>query len=72
MQNNAFQKNVINYPDLFNDFSDSDVDFGEFPEGVVAYSTVDGVNYGLPFDNGTAISALRTDVLEEAGYTVLS
>ena len=70
MQNNAFQKNVINYPDLFNDFSDSDVDFGEFPEGVVAYSTVDGVNYGLPFDNGTAISALRTDVLEEAGYTV--
>lgn len=70
MQNNAFQKNVINYPDLFSDFSDSDVDFGEFPEGVVAYSTVDDVNYGLPFDNGTAISALRTDVLEEAGYTV--
>ncbi len=69
MQNNAFQKNVINYPDLFNDF-DSDVDFGEFPEGVVVYSTVDGVNYGVPFDNGTAISALRTDVLEEAGYTV--
>lgn len=70
MQNNAFQKNVINYPDLFNDYSDTEVDFGEFPEGVVAYSTVDGVNYGLPFDNGTAITALRTDVLEEAGYTV--
>ncbi|MCC2594470.1 sugar ABC transporter substrate-binding protein [Tessaracoccus sp. OS52] len=70
MQNLAFQKNVINYPDLFSDFSDTDVDFSEFPEGVVAYSTVDGVNYGVPFDNGTAISALRTDVLEEAGYTV--
>ncbi|MBB1516775.1 extracellular solute-binding protein [Tessaracoccus sp. MC1679] len=70
MQNNAFQKNVINYPDLFNDYTDTDVDFGEFPEGVVAYSTLDGVNYGLPFDNGTAITALRTDVLEEAGYTV--
>ncbi|MHA6507775.1 ABC transporter substrate-binding protein [Tessaracoccus sp. Y1736] len=70
MQNNAFQKNVINYPDLFNDYSDTDVDFSEFPEGVVAYSTVDGVNYGLPFDNGTAITALRADVLEEAGYTV--
>lgn len=24
----------------------------------------------MPFDNGTAITALRTDVLEEAGYTV--
>ncbi|MHA6523580.1 ABC transporter substrate-binding protein [Tessaracoccus sp. G1721] len=70
MQNNAFQKNVINYPDLFNDYTDTDIDFGEFPEGVVAYSTIDDIHYGLPFDNGTAITALRTDVLEEAGYTV--
>lgn len=70
VQNNAFQKNVINYPDLFADFADSGIDFGEFPEAVVDYSTVDGVNYGVPFDNGTAITALRTDVLEEAGYTV--
>lgn len=70
MQNNAFQKNVINYPDLFSDFSGSDVDYSEFPAGVVAYSTVDGANFGVPFDNGTAINALRTDVLEQAGYTV--
>ena len=70
MQNNAFQKNVINYPDLFSDYSKSGVDFSQFPEGVTAYSTVDGVNYGLPFDNGTAITALRTDVLKEAGLSV--
>lgn len=70
VQNNAFQKNVINYPDLFGDFTDSGIDYSEFPESVVAYSTVDGVNYGVPFDNGTAITALRTDVLEQAGYTV--
>lgn len=70
MQNNAFQKNVINYPDLFSDFSGSDVDFGQFPQGVVDFSVIDGANYGLPFDNGTAITALRTDVLEEAGYTI--
>ena len=70
MQNNAFQKNVINYPDLFSDYSGSTVDFSEFPASVVAYSTVDGLNYGLPFDNGTVISALRTDVLKEAGYTL--
>lgn len=70
VQNNAFQKNVINYPDLFADFSDSGIDFGQFPQAVVDYSTVDGTNYGVPFDNGTAITALRTDVLEQAGYTV--
>ncbi|NTW41347.1 MAG: extracellular solute-binding protein, partial [Cellulomonadaceae bacterium] len=70
MQNNAFQKNVINYPDLFTDYSASSIDFSEFPDSVVAYSTVDGANYGLPFDNGTAITALRTDVLTTAGYTV--
>jgi len=70
MQNNAFQKNVINYPDLFSDYSASPVDYSQFPKGVVDYSVIDGVNYGLPFDNGTAINALRTDVLEEAGYTV--
>ncbi|WP_084079527.1 ABC transporter substrate-binding protein [Demequina sp. NBRC 110057] len=70
MQNNAFQKNAINYPDLFTDITDSPIALDEFPEGVVAYSTVDGANYGVPFDSGTAVSALRTDILEEAGYTV--
>ena len=70
MQNNAFQKNVINYPDLFTDFGGSDVDFSNFPKAVADYSTVDGTNYGLPFDSGTAVQALRTDVLAEAGYTV--
>lgn len=70
VQNMAFQKNVINYPDLFSDYSDSGIDFSEFPEAVVGYSVVDGVNYGLPFDSGTAVNALRTDVLEEAGYSL--
>lgn len=70
MQNNAFQKNVINYPDLFTPYTGSPVDFSQFPKGVVDYSVIDGANYGLPFDNGTAINALRTDVLKEAGYTV--
>lgn len=70
MQNNAFQKNVINYPDLVTSLKDSGVDFSQFPDSVKAYSTIDGENYGVPFDAGTAITALRTDVLEEAGYTV--
>ncbi|WP_308797692.1 ABC transporter substrate-binding protein [Agromyces silvae] len=70
MQNNAFQKNGINYPDLFSDLGGADIDFSQFPESVVAYSTLDGVNYGVPFDSGTAVTALRTDILGEAGYTL--
>ncbi|MDP1108760.1 hypothetical protein, partial [Klebsiella pneumoniae] len=54
-------------PDVFGDYADADIDFSEFPQSVTAYSTIDDVNYGVPFDSGTAVSALRTDVLEQAG-----
>ncbi|MWV47803.1 carbohydrate ABC transporter substrate-binding protein [Rathayibacter sp. VKM Ac-2803] len=70
MQNNAFQKNLVNYPEVFTEVSADAVDFSEFPEAVTAYSTLDDVNYGVPFDSGTAVTALRTDVLEAAGYTI--
>lgn len=69
-QNNAFQKNLTNFPELFADLTGSAIAFDQFPQSVVAFSTVDGKNYGIPFDNGTAITALRTDVLAEAGYTI--
>ena len=69
MQNNAFQKNAINYPDLFTDLTDSGIAFDEFPAGVTAYSNIDGANFGVPFDAGTAVGAYRTDILEEAGLT---
>lgn len=70
MQDNAFQKNVISYPDAFTDLTDSKIDFSQFAEGKTAYSVVDGKNYGVPFDNGAVIACYRTDVLKEAGYTV--
>ncbi len=69
IQNNACQKNVINYPDLFADYGNSSVDFSQFPASTTAYCEVDGKNYGIPFDQGTAITALRTDILEQAGLT---
>ena len=40
------------------------------PAGVTAYSTVDGTHFGLPFDNGTAITALRTDVLKDGASAI--
>lgn len=70
MQDNAFQKNVISYPEAFLDLTNSGVDYGQFASGKVAYSTVDGKNYGVPFDNGAVIACYRTDILEQAGYTV--
>ncbi|XCP85768.1 extracellular solute-binding protein [Roseburia hominis] len=70
MQDNAFQKNVISYPDAFASLKDSGIDFTQFPEAKTAYSVVDGVNYGVPFDNGTVVAAYRTDILKEAGFTV--
>ncbi len=70
MQDNAFQKNVISYPDAFTDLTDSGIDFSQFAEAKTAYSVVDGKNYGVPFDNGTVVGAYRTDVLEQAGLTI--
>ena len=70
MQDNSFQKYVANYPDIFTDLTDSGIDFSQFSQAKVAYSTVDGKNYGIPFDNGASITCLRTDYLEQAGFTV--
>lgn len=70
MQDNSFQKYATNYPDIFVDLTDKGIDFTQFSEAKVAYSTLDGKNYGVPFDNGAAIGAYRTDLLEQAGYTV--
>ena len=70
MQDNAFQKNAISYPDVFVDLTNSGIDFSQFGEAKVAYSVVNGANYGVPFDNGAVIGCYRTDLLEEAGLTV--
>jgi len=70
MQDNAFQKNVISYPDAFVDLTSTGIDFASFAPAKAAYSTVDGKNYGVPFDNGAAIACYRTDILEQAGYTI--
>lgn len=70
MQDNSFQKYVSFYPDVFTDLSDKGIDYSQFSEAKVAYSTVDGKNFGIPFDNGAVVNCVRTDILEEAGYTV--
>ncbi|NBJ92700.1 ABC transporter substrate-binding protein [Parablautia muri] len=70
MQDNSFQKYATNYPDIFTDLTSSGIDFSQFSSAKVAYSTLDGKNYGIPFDNGAVINCMRTDYLEEAGFTI--
>lgn len=70
MQDNAFQKNVISFPDVCADLTNSGIDFSQFAAGKTAYSVVDGKNYGVPFDNGAVVACYRTDLLEQAGLTV--
>ena len=70
IQNNALQKNIINFPELFYDLTDSGIAFDKFAQSAVAYSVLDGKNHAVPFDNGAAVTALRTDILEQAGFTI--
>lgn len=69
MQDNSFQKYVTFYPDVFTDLTDSGIDFSQFSAAKVAYSSLDEKNYGVPFDNGAVVNCLRTDLIEQAGYT---
>lgn len=70
LQDNALARNIMTYPDAFTDLTNSGIDFSKFAQFKAALSMVDGKNYGVPFDNGAAITCLRTDVLEEAGFTI--
>lgn len=58
------------YPEIYVDISDYGFNYDDFAESKVASSMVDGKHYGIPFDSGTAIAAYRTDILEQAGYTI--
>ena len=69
MQDNSFQKYTSNFNDVFLGLNDSGINFKDFGEAKQAYSTLNGVHYGVPFDNGAVIGAYRIDILEIAGLT---
>ena len=69
IQDNSAQKFVLSYPEVYADITGK-YDFTDFAEGKLAYTIVDGKNYGIPFDAGTVVGTYRTDYLAEAGYTI--
>lgn len=69
-QDHFIQSYVADYPDCWKDLEGADINWEDFGAEKLSYSTINGVHYGVPVDNGTAIFAYRTDVLEQAGYTL--
>ncbi|MCR5054873.1 MAG: ABC transporter substrate-binding protein [Lachnospiraceae bacterium] len=69
-QDHYIQKFVADYPDAWQDLDDAGIDWSNLGAEKISYSTIGGKHYGAPVDNGTAIFAYRTDVLEQAGYTI--
>lgn len=70
LQDHDFQKYLVSYPEIFADLTNIGVDYSQFADYKVSYSTYEGKNYAVPFDSGCVIAAYRTDVLDEAGYTI--
>ncbi|PAD69093.1 ABC transporter substrate-binding protein [Bacillus sp. 7586-K] len=57
------------YPDAFHKLTGT-FNVDDFAPYKIAPTSLNGENYGLPFDSGVAGLYVRTDYLEEAGYTV--
>lgn len=69
-QDHYFQQFYVSYPEAWQDLSAADIDWSDFGAEKLSFSTYEDVHYGVPVDNGTAIMAYRTDLLEEAGYSM--
>ena len=69
-QDHYIQRYVSDYPDAWTALGDIDINWDDFAAEKLDYSTIDGEHYGVPVDNGTVVCAYRTDLLEEAGYTI--
>lgn len=69
-QDHYFQQFYVSYPDAWLDLADADINWDDFGAEKLSFSTIEDVHYGVPVDNGTAIMAYRTDLLEEAGYSI--
>ncbi|WP_313892309.1 ABC transporter substrate-binding protein [Psychrobacillus sp.] len=57
------------FPDAFYELTDS-FNAQDFAEYKIAPTSSNGKNYGVPFDTGVTGLYVRTDYLEEAGYSV--
>lgn len=69
MEDYRAQSFLTAYPDSFHKITGS-FNTEDFSPYKLAPTSIDGENYGLPFDTGATGLYVRTDYLEQAGYTV--
>ena len=69
-QDHYIHRYVADYADAWTPLDDIDINWDDFAAEKIDYSTIDGEHYGVPVDNGTVVCAYRTDLLEQAGYTI--
>lgn len=63
------QSFLIAFPDSFFPLTDF-INASDFAQYKIAASSLDGVNYAVPFDSGVTGLYVRKDLLETAGFTV--
>jgi lactose/L-arabinose transport system substrate-binding protein len=68
-QDNSIEKFVTNFPRAYLPLNGK-VDLSKFAQFKLAVGTVNGQNYGVPFDNGATAFFLRKDFVEQAGLKV--
>jgi lactose/L-arabinose transport system substrate-binding protein len=69
MQDNAAQKNIINFSEGFMAFDDY-IDLSQFIEFKLEVAKYNGKHYGIPLDNGVTASFYRRDIIEQAGLNL--
>lgn len=63
------QSFLQSYPDAFYELTDV-INAEDFADYKIGPTSVDGKQYGVPFDSGVTGMYVRTDYLEQAGYTL--
>ena len=69
MQDNSGRRFLNTFPGVYYPM-DGKVDYDSFAAYKYNNFTYEGQRYALPFDNGVAGTFVRTDYLEQAGYTL--
>lgn len=69
-QDHSIENFVNSYPDAWQDVNDAKINWNDFSQEKLSFSTIKDKHYGVPVDNGTVISAYRVDLLQQCGYTI--
>lgn len=70
VNDSIYRESEISCEKVLQDLEKSSVNYDDFQKNKVEAVTVEGKHYGVPFDYGTVLMYMRTDILEKAGFTI--